>query len=78
MITLRYESGYVHASWGGTLIGSFEYVSGGMLSGSALYKRGWFDTESYSQYGIPDHSVREKLTLLCQLQDSLDATGKAA
>lgn len=77
-LTTKWENGALTIKWRGERIGSFQYVSGGIVSGVAIYREAVFSTDDYSECGIPWHWIPEKLTLLCQLQDSLNATGHAA
>jgi hypothetical protein len=69
VIALAYEGGYVRVSWKGQEIGRLDYVSGGMLAGQLSYKGALFDTDDYSQYGVPDHWIEPKATRLCERQD---------
>lgn len=64
-LTFDYRHGILIAFWRGERIGHFDYVSGGVVDGCAIYGDQVFSTSDFTEYGIPLEWVERGVTLMC-------------
>ncbi len=68
-LTFDHRDGMLIALWRGERIGHFDYVSGVVVSGCAIYGTEVYSTDDICESGVPFHSVEPAIQKMCEAVD---------